>query len=202
MLPKVFELFERIEPSFGVAPAGIGVGLALVRSLTSLHGGTIEVFSDGLGKGSEFVVRLPLASTPLITEIGPEHTPCSMATSRRVVVVDDNKDGAEGLAMLLRDCGADVRTAYGGLDGLSAIPNVRPDIAFINLSMPTIDGYELARRVRATPGGRDIILAAITGWSDDEHRQHARESGFDSYFVKPVSIDQLQSILTAPRKKG
>ena len=202
MLPKVFELFERIEPSFGVAPAGIGVGLALVRSLTSLHGGTIEVFSDGLGKGSEFVVRLPLASTPLITERGPEHTPSSMAISRRVVVVDDNKDVAEGLALLLRDCGADVRTAYGGLDGLSAIPNIRPDFAFINLSMPRIDGYELARRIRAMPGGQDIILTAITGWSDDEHRQHARESGFDSYFVKPISVDQLQSVLTAPRKRS
>lgn len=202
MIPKVFELFERVEPELGVASAGIGVGLALVRSLTSLHGGTIEVVSDGVGKGSEFVVRLPLASTALVTEEESERIHSSIALSREVLVVDDNKDVAEGLAMLLRDCGADVRTACGGPEGLSAVTKFRPDIAFINLSMPTIDGYELARRIKAAPGGQDIILAAITGWSDDEHRQRARESGFDNYFVKPISIDQLQSLLTARRKKG
>jgi signal transduction histidine kinase/ActR/RegA family two-component response regulator len=195
LLPRVFDMFTR-GPEKNAGP-GLGIGLALVRSLVQLHGGFVQVSSGGPGKGSEFVVSLPLARGPAV--------PAALATpsprlSQRVLIVDDNRDGADSLAAVLRLAGAETRVAYSGPDALAELPRFQPTVALLDIGMPDMDGYDLAGRLRvARP---DLPLIALTGWGQIEDRQRSREAGFRLHLTKPVDPEALIAVLDslAPQK--
>jgi PAS domain S-box-containing protein len=198
MLPRVFELFVQVENAVSRSQGGLGIGLTLARSLVEKHGGTIEVRSPGLGQGSEFTVRLPLApgaaAGPGDRE-GPDRPDPHRSVGRRVLVVDDNVDAAESLAMLLRLQGHDVWVVHDGPTALRAAREARPEVMFLDIGMPVMDGYEVARRVRADPATRDLTLVALTGWGQEQDRRRTREAGFDHHFVKPADLDRIQEVM-------
>jgi PAS domain S-box-containing protein len=199
MLSRVFEMFAQVDNEMRRTQDGLGIGLSLVRSLVSMHGGRVEAFSEGLGRGSEFVVRLPLAQCNDST--GGVEQPSTVAerkpAMRRILVVDDNKDSADSLGMLLKLGGADVQTAYDGPSALEAIRIVRPSVVLLDLGLPGLDGYEVARRVRQDLEARDVVLIALTGWGQEEDRRRTREAGFNHHLVKPVDLEALQSLLSS-----
>ena len=178
MLPHLFELFFQVDRDNDVGQRGIGVGLALARSLVRLHGGSIDAFSEGLGKGAQFVVRLPLADVPPIGDPPKSTTTALAAPSRRVLVVDDNHEVADSFVLLLQTMGAETRAAYDGESAIAAVPEFKPDIIFVDLGMPGMDGCEVGRRIRALPEGRSIVLALLSGWGGDEHRHRSRGGRF------------------------
>lgn len=198
MLPRVFDLFTQVDRTLGRAEGGLGIGLALVRSLLELHGGTVEAQSEGLGRGSVFVVRLP-AATGAETEDAMSEAPATAkaAVPRRVLVVDDDHDVADSLAMFLETFGAEVRVAYDGIEGLDALACFRPELVFLDLGMPQMDGYETARRIRASPEGRDVLLVALSGWGEGQVSDLARDAGFDRQLTKPASFEALQELLAS-----
>jgi PAS domain S-box-containing protein len=199
-LPSVFDMFEQIEGASDRSHGGLGIGLTLARRLVELHGGKIEAHSAGLGKGSEFVTRLAALAEPAM-EPAPEpaeRPPMPSANgSRRVLVVDDNVDSAESLAVLLRLYGHDVRLAHDGEAALEEARSFRPDVMFLDISLPKMDGYEVARRLRLEPGMGGLTLVAMTGYGQEEERRRTREAGFDSHLVKPVDFDMLQELLSS-----
>ena len=198
-LPAVFEMFTQFDASPERTHGGLGVGLALAKRLVQLHGGTITARSDGLGYGSEFSVRLPLATAP-VSAIGVESKQIERSVApRRVLLVDDNRDFALSLAALLELEGHDVRTTFEAVSAETVAGEFRPDIAFLDLGLPHISGFELARRLRAQPNTNGTVLVAVTGWGKEEDRQRSREAGFDLHLVKPVEPDQ---ILDEVRKAG
>jgi CheY-like chemotaxis protein len=196
MQDAIFEMFTQVDRSAGGGPVGLGIGLTLVRSFVLLHGGTVEARSEGAGKGSEFIVRLPI----VVAEV-PRETPAPRAAAGalqplRVVVVDDNEDSAEGLAMLLRLDGHEVATAHDGLEAVSLTEEFRPEVVFLDIGLPGISGYEAARRIRGLPGGQEIRLVALTGWGQQEDRRKSAEAGFDRHLVKPVEPREIERIFT------
>ncbi len=199
ILPRIFDLFTQAERTLDRSEGGLGIGLTLVRRLTELHGGRVEAFSEGPGRGSEFVVRLPLlvkagpASGETAAE--PEKEPRRQSRSYRILVVDDNRDSAESLARLLRLIGHEVRTAYNGEEGLDAARVCRPDLILLDIGLPILDGYEVAKRIRAQPDLEEIVLVALTGYGGDEDRRRAQASGFNSHMVKPLDFEALQTLL-------
>ncbi|HYC55529.1 MAG TPA: ATP-binding protein [Candidatus Binatia bacterium] len=198
-LPHVFEVFYQVDTSLERSRNGLGIGLSLVDRLVRLQGGTVEAFSDGPGKGSRFVVRLPLATdvTPALADVEDEHLKQEQRPERRrILIVDDNEDSAESLAMLLRVLGNEVWTAHDGLAGIEAVERNKPHVALIDLGMPKLNGYEACRRIREQPWGREIILMALTGWGQDKDRRRTRDAGFDAHLVKPVSTETLMTELT------
>jgi CheY-like chemotaxis protein len=206
MLPKVFELFVQVDHATTRAQGGLGIGLTLVRSLVEMHGGTVEARSDGPGKGSEFVVRLPLAATPGAVPGGEAGggNPADLAPppAHRLLVVDDNVDAAESLAVLLRLQGHEVRVAHDGPGALSLVGVYRPEVVFLDLGMPGMDGYEVARRLRRQFGPGDVRLAALTGWGQPEDRRRSQEAGFDLHLVKPVDPTTLEQVLAGLRPEA
>ncbi len=196
MLPSVFELFTQIDRHADRAQGGLGIGLTLVKSLVEMHGGTVQANSAGLGKGSEFVVRLPLVPDrhPADFSAAPEIS-SSLLKPRRVLVVDDNRDAAESMGILLKLLGADVHVAYGGAEALEALPAYRPDVVILDIGMPGMDGYEVARRIRQQPEFQKVTLIALTGWGQDEDRRRSHTAGFDYHLIKPADIDALQALL-------
>ncbi|HEX9892753.1 MAG TPA: PAS domain S-box protein [Gemmatimonadales bacterium] len=200
LLGSVFDLFIQ-----GERPAqrqtGLGIGLTLVRSLVQLHGGTVEARSEGPGLGSEFILRLPSLRLPGREGPAPESLERSGADpptgSRRILVVDDSRDAADSLAELLRLMGYEVQLAYEGLTALEAARQYRPDVAVLDLAMPGMDGFELARQLRRVPTGNRMRLIALTGYGQEEFRRRSREAGFDAHFVKPADPGALQAVLTA-----
>lgn len=157
--------------------------------------------SAGPGEGCEIVVQLPLSTADSPTQSAPEQKePASSPSAKRVLVVDDNADVANALAMLLRSFGAEARAAYSGAEALAKVKEFKPDIAFIDLGMPGMDGYEVARALRATPEGKEAILLALSGWGGDEHRKRGLEAGFDRHIIKPIDADELADLLAAPGK--
>src|SRR5690606_13152581 len=175
---------------------GLGVGLYLVRSIVELHGGTIGVESKGRGKGTIFTVRLPVDDTESVPRRPDgERRRGTGSSSRRVLIVDDNRDSADVLAKLLRSGGNEVTTAYEGWAALAAAERLKPDVVLLDLGMPTIDGYEVCRRIREQEWGRDILLVALTGWGRAEDRERTREAGFDEHLVKPVGLADVESML-------
>ncbi len=197
MLSAVFDLFTQIDRSLDRSQGGLGVGLTLVKRLIELHGGTVHARSDGPGRGSEFVVRLPAAAPPAAApEAGGHPTPPGDAARRRDLVVDDNADAAGSLTRLLRMSGFDVRQVHNGAAALEFVPDFRPGVALVDIGMPGMDGYEVARRLRVGPGG-DLTLVALTGYGTDDDRRRCREAGFDHHLTKPVEFDALRQILTA-----
>ena len=195
-LPQIFRLFARGNRSAGRNQSGLGIGLALVRSLAELHGGSVEAASDGLGKGSRFTVRLPAtAAKPAApTRARVEHPTIPAVT---ILLVDDNRDAADSMRMLLREAGAEVRVAHDGAEALEAFEACRPRVVLLDIGMPGMDGYEVARRLRASPRGAHAALVALTGWGQDEDRRRVREAGFDHHLVKPADFDTLQSLIAS-----
>jgi PAS domain S-box-containing protein len=204
MLARVFDLFVQVDNSVARSQGGLGIGLTLARSLVEMHGGHISARSDGLGKGTEFAVRLPLASARAADAVSASPTDrlpsvVSSAAPRRILVVDDNVDAAETLAMLLRMGGHTVEVAHDGGTAIRIVSASRPEIAFLDLGMPGMDGYELARCLRADPALAGIRLVALTGWGQEEDRRRSAEAGFDLHVVKPVEPAMLEKVLADPR---
>ena len=195
--PRLFEMFAQVDTSLERSRDGLGIGLTLVKSLVELHGGTVDVSSDGPGRGSEFTVRLPL----LVDTAGEVAPPAVVdpvrAVSRRVLIVDDNEDGAKSLAMLLEFGGHTTYQAHDGVAALEAAHRLRPDAVLLDIGLPGLNGYEVCSRIRNEPWGKQITLVAITGWGQDEDLHRSREAGFDAHMVKPVDFDVLLELLAS-----
>ncbi len=198
LLPTVFDLFTQANRSLDRSQGGLGVGLTLVRRLVEMHGGSVEALSEGPGCGSEFVVRLPAE----VQELASPHAAATLdrgnAATLRVVVVDDNEDGADSLGSLLELLGHEVRVAYDGPAGIAAVHGFDPHLVLLDIGLPGMDGYEVARRLRADPGVR-AVLAAVSGYGRDEDRRMSQEAGFECHFVKPVEFDMLRKLLASVR---
>jgi CheY-like chemotaxis protein/anti-sigma regulatory factor (Ser/Thr protein kinase) len=195
LLPRVFELFMQAHSTLDRALGGLGIGLTLVRRLVELHNGTVEARSEGPGKGSEFVVRLPLLSEPLSAEVADPNAPAEEKHSRRVLVVDDNLDAARSLALMLRLDGHEVEMSHNGIDALEVARKYRPEVVLLDIGLPETSGYELAARLRAMPGMGGVRLIALTGYGRSEDQQRALAAGFDDHVVKPASLKALERIL-------
>jgi PAS domain S-box-containing protein len=198
MLANIFDMFVQVERAGDHSQGGLGIGLTLVKRLAEAHGGSVEARSEGLGRGSEFIVRLPLAperSEPVGAASGSY--PIGDLHLKRILVVDDNKDAADSLAVLLRAAGSDVRVAYDGLEAVGAAIAFQPHIVLLDIGLPKLYGYDAARRIREARG-KDVLLVAITGWGQEEDRRRAYEAGFDHHLTKPVSFEALLRIIAKP----
>ena len=175
---------------------GLGIGLSLVRTRVQRHGGSVQAFSEGLGKGSRFTVRLPLVDAPVATfDLVPP--PTAHSPGQRVLVVDDNTDAAASLALLLEMEDCVVRTAADGEEALEQVQTFKPEIIFMDLAMPRLDGVTATRRIRALPQSHRVRIVALTGWGQATDRQRTRDAGMDLHLVKPVSLDSLRTVLAA-----
>jgi CheY-like chemotaxis protein len=193
-------MFSQIDADQVNSEGGIGIGLALVKGFVELHGGSVEAKSGGLDCGSEFIVTLPAGDA----DVGAADPANSASTSdtaappkRRVLVADDNRDGAEIMAMLLDQFGLEVQLAFTGPDALAAALAYRPHIAILDIGMPGMSGYEVAQRIRAEPWGAELLLIALTGWGQDEDKRKAHDAGFDRHLIKPVDPDALESLIAS-----
>jgi PAS domain S-box-containing protein len=192
---RVFSMFVQLNRDMRRSEAGLGIGLTLVKQMTELHGGTVSMWSEGVGKGSEFTVTLPLA-VPL--PAAPPHQATkapARPASWTILVADDSRDGADSMAFLLKAAGHTVHTAYDGRGAIRLAEAVRPDVVLLDIGMPEVSGYDVARAIRREAWGRHIRLIALTGWSQAEHRRHSLEAGFDDHLVKPVDLDVLENLL-------
>ncbi|MGE3803316.1 MAG: response regulator [Gemmataceae bacterium] len=194
LLPQIFELFVQADKSLDRSQGGLGIGLTLVRSLVTLHGGSVEARSAGLGQGSEFTVTLPRAAASPPAAISPS-TNNSAHQQRRILVVDDNADAANSLAMLLRVAGHQVRTAHDGPDALADIDQVQPDLVLLDIGLPGLDGLEVARCLRQRFSREELQLIALTGYGHDDVRQRSLEVGFDAHLTKPVEFEELRALI-------
>lgn len=198
-LPHVFDLFTQKDQSLERTQGGLGIGLTLVRNLVEMHGGTVRAMSGGIGKGSEFVVHLPLMQKPA-PRVAPVSAaaPTTQPPARQILVVDDNRDSAHSLAKLLRLHGHDVRTAYDGPQALEAARIQEPEIILLDIGLPGMDGLDVARRVRQELHLTNVVLVALTGYGQEEDRRRSQEAGFNAHLVKPVDLDALREILARP----
>ena len=202
LLPHVFELFSRARTALSQAQGGFGIGLSLVRGLVELHGGSVEARSEGAGKGSEFLVRLPVVeASARDASRSPARAERPAAAGRRLLIVDDSHDSADSLAMLLRAAGHEVQTAYDGERAIETARAMRPQVILLDIGMPGIDGLETCRRIREQPWGRSIFLVALTGWGQDEDRRRSEEAGFDQHLVKPVDWIEVTDLLGSLERK-
>jgi PAS domain S-box-containing protein len=195
MLDRIFDMFAQVDRSLERSHGGLGIGLTLVQRLVQMHGGTVEARSAGPNQGSEFVVRLPVAAGPLQDD-QVEDSGCEIHTGkRRILVADDNENAAKLLAMLLRALGNEVRIAFDGEAAIAVASEFAPDVALLDLGMPKLDGYETARRIRSQTWGKGMVLAAVTGWGQDDDKRQTKEAGFDHHLVKPVDAATLRALL-------
>ena len=191
---KVFGMFVQLNRDMRRSQTGLGIGLTLVKQMTEMHGGSVAVWSAGAGLGSEFTITLPLA---VAAESDPGRLPDSAAphTALRILVADDSQDGADSLAFLLKAAGHDVYTAYDGRTAIELAERHRPDAVLLDIGMPEVSGYDVARAIRREAWGRPMRLVALTGWGQAEHRRRSIEVGFDDHLVKPVELDVLEKCL-------
>jgi signal transduction histidine kinase len=209
VLPCIFDLFTQLDQRSGRPQGGLGIGLALVRQLVEMHGGTVTASSEGPGLGSEFVIRLPVSiertdsgdaadpgGTPIPAAAAGAATTPRPVIQRRILVADDNPDARESLATLLSLSGHEVFRAQDGNDALRTAERHRPDVALLDIGMPYANGYEVARRIRGEPWGRDMVLVALTGWGQESDRRRSQEAGFDSHLTKPVDPNVLDELLS------
>src|SRR4051794_7682038 len=194
-LPRLFEMFSQVDRNLDRAQGGLGIGLALVKGLTESHGGTVKVFSAGVGKGSSFVVRLPVSPGVPVREKQSPTDGAAFGPRRRILVVDDNRDGASSLAMLLAVMGHDTRIAHDGLEGVKLAEAFRPDLIVLDIGLPKLNGLDACRRIRQQPWAKNVVIAAATGWGQDEDRRRSEEAGFDHHLVKPVDAAALGTLV-------
>jgi len=195
-LPTIFDMFTRAGRATGLSEGGLGIGLALAKRLVEMHGGTIEGSSEGVGKGSEFSVRLPVyeaAGEPVRPAAAPDRD--SQRVSRRILVVDDNPDVLEGCQVMLQTLGHEVHTALDGVEALDKAEHLRPEVIVLDLGMPQLDGWETARRLRQRPWARRLMLVAITGWGSEDDKARSIEAGFDAHLVKPIDAAAFIALL-------
>ena len=197
-LDQVFDMFTQVRSAEAQGAEGLGIGLSLVRTLVQMHSGTVCAFSEGPGQGARFTVRLPIAEGSVMAPVTPP-PPAVRNRGQRVLVIDDNTDAAASLALLLNMEEYEVRTAADGEEAIEQARIFAPQIIFMDLAMPRLDGLEAARRIRALPQGEEIRIIALTGWGQEADRQRTRAAGMDHHLVKPVSLDALQSVLREPR---
>ncbi len=197
-LPHIFDMFSQVDRSIERSSGGLGIGLALVKGLVEMHGGTVEAASPGQGQGSTFTVRLPMlaeqAESPSgePAEAGPER---DAGAQRRILVVDDNRDSAASLAMMLQLLGNDVRIAHDGVEAVEAAAQFRPQVILMDIGMPRLNGYDATRRIREQPWGRDMAIVALTGWGQEVDRANSKEAGCDGHLVKPIRMPDLEKLL-------
>jgi PAS domain S-box-containing protein len=203
-VPRLFEKFAQVSPALERPHAGLGVGLALVRGLAEMHGGSVRAQSEGAGRGSEFVVHLPMPATPPALTARSELVDSDAVAppGRRILVVDDNRDSADSLAMLLRLSGNEVETAHGGREAVDTAARYRPELVLMDIGMPELNGYEACRLIREQPWGKHMVLIAQTGWGQDGDRRRAREAGFDGHLVKPLEPSALSRLLRSIPRSG
>ena len=197
-IPGLWEMFAQVDTSLERSRGGLGIGLTLVKTLVEMHGGTVEAQSDGLMRGSEFTVRLPILSD---VALPASHTrvsePPLPTMRRRVLIVDDSEDGAESLAMLLQLGGHETHIAHDGVEAIEAAEKLRPDVVLLDIGLPRLNGYEVCHRLRKEPWAKNLVLVALTGWGQEEDRHRSREAGFDAHLVKPVDHDALLRLLAS-----
>ncbi len=194
-LPHIFDMFMQIDTSLERSVSGLGIGLTLVKNLVEMHGGTVEAHSAGLGHGSEFVVRLPALDHSTAAPPEPKMNELTKMPARRILIVDDNRDSAISLAKLLKIIGNETHTAFDGGEAVEVAANLRPEVVLLDIGLPTLNGYEVCRRIREQSGGKGMLLVALTGWGQEEDRQKCRDAGFDSHMVKPVELPALMKLL-------
>lgn len=197
LLPEVFAMFAQVDRSLEKSQGGLGIGLWLVKQVVEMHGGSVEARSEGVGKGSEFVVRLPVASSSdrAVQPPTADDKPAVPSGRRRILVADDNEDAAELLAELLTRMGNEVRTANDGAAAVDLAAAFGPDVILLDIGMPTLNGYEACRRIREQPWGEKVVLIALTGWGRDEDKRQSQDAGFDHHMVKPLRSGALKQLL-------
>jgi PAS domain S-box-containing protein len=198
MIGQIFDLFIQVDGSLERSQSGLGIGLTIVKRLVEMHGGRVSAHSEGPGKGTEFVVRLPRLAADAAGE-KPAGPSAARGPSRRILVVDDNRDAAESMAMMLEIIGHQTCAAHDGHEALEMSETFRPDTILLDIGMPGMNGYETCRRLREKPWGRDAAIVAVTGWGQDDDRERSREAGFDHHLTKPVELESLQELLARPR---
>jgi CheY-like chemotaxis protein len=196
-IPTIFDVFRRVQPSYVHDQGGLGIGLTLVKRLVEMHGGTVSASSDGPGLGSEFVVQLPVVTSIADAPGAPKESLSVGHGPLRVLVVDDHVDGATSMCRLLRVLGYEACQASDGLEGLAAAAELRPDVVLLDIAMPKLNGYEVARRLRAEEWGKHILLIAVTGWGQESDKQRASDAGFDFHLTKPVDVAELTRALSS-----
>jgi len=191
-------MFTQAERAKRHSQDGLGIGLALVKRLVELHGGRVEAKSEGEGRGSEIIIHLPLSAKqlPVVAAGARDFAKPRFAARPRILVVDDNQDAASSLATLLKILGSEVETANDGLSALRVLETYHPSVVLLDLGMPDLSGYEVARRIRDVPHLQDVTLVALTGWGREDDRRRTQEAGFDHHLVKPVNLDALQVLLS------
>lgn len=195
ILPRVFDLFARGEFGLQRSPAGLGIGLTLVRQITELHQGRVEVASDGAGRGSTFTVKLPRIDAPQSHCDEGDENPDKPFAARRILLIEDNDDSRESLRVLLESAGHEVYEAADGVTGVQRAVETRSEVVLIDLGLPGLDGYEVAARIRKAPGCSASMLIAVTGYTQSEYRERARSAGFRGYLVKPIDVSMLQRLI-------
>ncbi len=196
---NLFEMFWQAQGAGPWSEGGLGIGLALVKDLVDLHGRTVTAVSDGPGRGSTFTVRLPLrpCSPPAASDSTPAHEVPGAERALRVLLADDKRDAADSLGTLLRLSGYEVEVVHGGAEALERARRFRPDAVVLAIGMPDLDGYGVARLIRAEPWGADLRLIALTGWGREDDKRRARSAGFDADLTTPVELDELEAVLRA-----
>jgi len=201
LLPQVFDLFTQAKRTLDRSQGGLGVGLTVVRKLVEMHGGTTEAHSSGLGQGSEFIVRLPVLRSPLRQTTVSSAERAQSTQAWRVLVVDDNIDSADSITSLLEASGHDVKVAYSAEKALEMAAEYQPEIMLLDIGLPEMDGYEVAKRLRQNLQLKDLRLIALTGYGQDSDRQRSREAGFDAHVIKPVDLQTLSELLASLMKR-
>ena len=198
-LASVFDMFTQVDRNRERSHGGLGIGLTLVKRLVEMHGGTVEARSEGEGKGSEFVVRLPILTE--VQEVPSSRSDANALPTRthHILIVDDNMDSAESLSMLLEITGNKTILAHDGIEAISAVENHRPEVVLLDIGLPKLNGHEVCRRIRQLPWGKDVTVIALTGWGQEDDRRRSREAGFDGHLVKPVNYDELLELLSSLR---
>lgn len=199
-MPRVFDMFSQVDRNLGHSQGGLGIGLALVHRLVEMHGGTVNVASPGPGRGTTFTVELPTATMAFTSRQADQRERMETSEHFTIVIADDNKDAAEVLSRLLQLAGHTTHVAHDGGAALQCIQQVGPDVALLDIGMPRLNGYEVAGAVRQLYQSDQVLLIALSGWGDEQHRLHAETSGFDAHLTKPVAVADILELILRLRR--